>query len=113
MRTRAKLAAPLLLLTLPLRADAWGFQGHNFITANSVQHLPDPLKFYFQQNLTTVNQYASNEPPGRHYIDIDYYPEWAAGTFPHDENVLIAKYGLSTVQSNGESPWTIGNYRAT
>jgi hypothetical protein len=53
------------------------------------------------------------EPPGAHYIDIDYYPEFAAGTFPRDLSVLTARYGSSVVNNNGTAPWTAKSYQTT
>jgi hypothetical protein len=96
------------------RAFGWGTTGHSFITANSVQQLPDgPLKAFVNQNFSTISDYATNEPPGAHYIDIDVYSEFLAGQMPRDLNVLYAKYGTSFVNSNGISPWVIANYRTT
>jgi hypothetical protein len=96
------------------RALGWGAAGHSFITANSVQQLPDgPLKAFVNQNFSTISNYATNEPPGQHYIDIDVYSEFLSGQMPRDLNVLYAKYGTSFVNSNGISPWVIANYRTT
>ena len=88
---------------------AWGYNGHAHITAERFPHLPQPLRSFFQVNKVIRSQ-AANEPPGRHYIDIDVYPEFAAGTFPHDVNDLIAIYGESYVESNGMGPWTYNDY---
>jgi hypothetical protein len=99
------------LLTLTSSAAfAWGALGHSHITGGAIPHLPQPLRSFFEANVSSIRDQASNEPPGRHYIDIDVYPEFAAGTFPHDVNVLIATYGYSYVESNGMGPWTYANY---
>jgi hypothetical protein len=99
---------------LTSRAYGWGSQGHSFITQNSPQQLPDsPLKSFVNRYFSTISSYATNEPPGLHFIDIDAYPEFLAGQMPRDLNVLYAKYGTSFVNSNGISPWVIANYRAT
>jgi hypothetical protein len=102
----------MLLLSAP-RAFGWWETGHSYITHNAVQHLPAPLAAFVNQNLGTIDFYASGEPPGRHYIDIDVYPEFHAGQMPRDLNVLYGRYGTSYVNSNGISPWVIANYRAT
>jgi hypothetical protein len=95
-------------------AYGWGSQGHAFITQNSPQQLPDStLKSFVNRYFPTISSYATNEPPGQHYIDIDVYSEFLAGQMPRDLNVLYAKYGTSFVNSNGISPWVIANYRAT
>lgn len=92
-------------------ALGWGATGHQVITAGAVLHLPEPLKSFFSHYTITFQTKSQIEPSPSysHYIDIDWYPEFALHTFPHDENVLIAKYGLSTVQNNGDGPWAIAN----
>jgi hypothetical protein len=107
------LAVLLLLHQTAPRAFAWGSTGHSHITGGAISHLPEPLRSFFTANATTIRSQAAQEPSGRHYIDIDVYPEFAAGTFPHDVNVLIAKYGYSYVERNGMAPWTYANYVQT
>ena len=100
-------AATCLLAALPAApALAWWGQGHEYITASAVQHLPLPLRGFFAANMAEVASRAGGEPPGSHYIDIDYYPEFHAGTFPRDRNALVAIYGSSVVNSYGNGPWT-------
>jgi PEP-CTERM motif len=80
------------------------------MTGGSIGHLPEPLQSFFQINVNTIRSMASQEPPGKHYIDIDYYPEFFAGTLPHDVNDLIDLYGYPIVEDNGMGPWTYANY---
>lgn len=103
-------AALLLLHQIAPGAFAWGSTGHSHITGGAIPHLPEPLRSFFTTNATTIRSQAAQEPSGRHYIDIDVYPEFAAGAFPHDASVLIAKYGYSYVEQNGMAPWTYANY---
>lgn len=91
-------------------AHAWGGVGHSHITGGAIPHLPQPLRSFFEANQVAIKDQASDEPPGRHYIDIDVYPEFEAGTFPRDVDVLIAKYGYSYVESVGMGPWTYEGY---
>ncbi len=110
---RCALCAAVLLSMLQLTAStayAWGSQGHSHITGGAIPHLPQPLRSFFTANVSTIRSQASQEPPGRHYIDIDVYPEFFAGTFPHDVNDLIDIYGDSYVEQNGMGPWTYANY---
>jgi hypothetical protein len=95
------------------RAYGWSSAGHQFITDTAMQELPVTLRTFFLNHATAVKTAAGTEPPGQHYIDIDVYPEFAAHTFPHDESVLIARYGSAYVASNGEGPWTAATYRET
>ncbi len=92
------------------RSHARGRAGHERITEGTVAHLPQPLRAYVQFNLDTIRTISGGEPPGTHYIDIDFYPEFFAGTFPRDINDLIALYGENVVQQNGTVPWTIGDF---
>jgi hypothetical protein len=92
--------------------DRWGSTGHQHITAGAIAHLPQPLRAFFQANSAAVQSAAGVEPPGAHYIDIDYYPEFFDGTLPHDLGALIALYGQSVVDQNGTAPWTVGAYTA-
>jgi hypothetical protein len=103
-------AAALALGSFVASAGAWWAEGHGHITEGAVKHLPQPLYAYFHANVSALAADAGQEPPGAHYIDIDYYPEFLAGTFPRDLNALIAEYGSSVVESNGTAPWTVGDY---
>lgn len=91
-------------------ADRWGGAGHAHITSGAVAHLPQPLRHFFEANRDYIAAQSANEPPGTHYIDIDYYPEFFAGTFPRDYDDLVAIYGVSVVEDNGTGPWTAVDY---
>jgi hypothetical protein len=90
----------------------WGSSGHEHITAGAINHLPQPLRGFFQANSDTVSNAAGVEPPGTHYIDIDVYPEFFAGTFPRDWDAAVALYGVSTLNANGIGPWNAETYAA-
>jgi hypothetical protein len=98
-------------ICLPISSYGWGANGHRFITDTAVEELPPPLKSFFLTYKTLFKNLAATEPAGNHYIDIDYYPEFFSHTFPHDLDVLNAKYGSSVVTYNGLGPWTaLSNY---
>ncbi len=99
-----------LLFGGPPSAQAWWSNGHDYITREAVHHLPGLLKVFFEQHASSLGPLAANEPFGKHYIDIDNYPEWPTTDFPRDRDVLIAAHGSSFVDRNGEAPWTIGTY---
>lgn len=102
-----------LLICSSLFADnpQWGSEGHRFINEHAIDHLPPGMSF-FQDHRSYIRQH-STDPDGDplpgyyHYIDIDYYPEFFAGTLPHDLDSLIALYNPSTVYNNGIVPWVI------
>ncbi len=110
LRVAVALAGCFLGLALATPAQGWGGAGHRWLTTGAIPHLPLPLRGFFAANQSAIVTQAGNEPPGAHYIDIDYYPEFLAGTFPRNLNVLIAKYGSSAVNSNGKGPWTYADY---
>jgi hypothetical protein len=112
VRVRGVVCAVFIAVSasVALAQDRWGSTGHQHMTAGAITHLPQPLKGFFEANSATVASAAGVEPPGTHYIDIDYYPEFFAGTFPHNQATLVAMYGQSTVNSNGTAPWTVGTY---
>ncbi len=95
------------------RVEAWSSAGHVRITEGAVGQLPQPLRAFFHHQLDTITSEAGTEPPGKHYIDIDYYPEFFAGTFPRDLDDLFAIYGASVVEDKGMGPWTATDYLAT
>ena len=111
--TRRFVFAAFCTLTLSAPAHAWWDTVHSFITLNTLQQLPEPLHSFIVRTFPTVQSHATNEPPGRHYINIDYYSEFQASQMPRDLNVLYAKYGKTTVDTLGISPWNIADYRKT
>ena len=117
-------AAPIalaLLLASPAPGWAWGGATHHYIAQNYSQHLPaymDGLRAYDAVVDAHVTDPDTRRPftPGeefRHYIDIDYYPEFLAGALPHDRAVLEAQYGAQTVLEVGILPWAVAEVVAT
>ncbi len=117
-RTRHSLPlalATVLLVVLPAEGRAWGSVGHHYIAQNYSQHLPpqiDGLRAFdsvVDAHVTDPDTRKSSTPGEsyRHYIDIDSYPEFLAGTLPRDRAVLEAEYGASTVLNTGILPWAI------
>jgi len=110
-----------LVLVLPARALAWGGATHHYIARNYSQHLPaeiDGLRAYdavVDLHVTdpdTRKPYTPGEGP-RHFMDIDAYPEFLAGTLPHDRATLEQRYGSATVEANGVLPWAVGEVVTT
>jgi hypothetical protein len=100
----------------PAVAWSWGGATHHYIAQHYSQHLPpsvDGLRAYDSVVDAHVTDPDTRKPttPGesyRHYIDIDVYPEFLAGTLPHDRAALEALYGAPAVLENGIVPWAIG-----
>jgi hypothetical protein len=115
-RNTRRLAAALALVAfLPATGWTWGAVGHRYIAQNYSKHLPaymDGLRSYDATIYTHVTDPDTRKSttPGeaeKHYIDIDWYPEWLAGTFPRDRAALEAIYGSATVIDEGIVPWAV------
>jgi hypothetical protein len=118
---RALVAVAFLWAVFPACGWTWGGEGHRYIARNYSQHLPpgiDGLRTYdavVEQKVTDPDTRKSYTPGEsyRHYLDIDWYPEFLAGTLSHQRSVLEAKYGASVVLNNGVLPWAVGEVTAT
>ncbi len=96
-------------------ALSWGGPTHKFINMQAMKHLPASCPF-FANNAQWISDHAvdadnrkSSDPTEspKHFIDIEDYPEFAAGTLSHNYDTLVAKHGLSTVTNIGVVPWAI------
>lgn len=101
----------LSLLALSSLYGRWGWNGHRFINNVAVDHLPEPMSF-FKDHRDYLSQHSTDpdtdsDPGYYHYIDIDYYPEFFAGTLPSGWDEMIALYGLDIMEDNGLIPWVI------
>ena len=86
MKTKWRLLLGILGLAfgicLPASSYAWGAVGHRFLTDAALPELPEPLRAYFLSYANRITNTAAVEPPGNHFIDIDYYPEFFATPSP-------------------------------
>jgi len=90
---------------------AWGWGTHRYINENAVDCLPPEMDF-FQEHRNYLREHSTDpdidDLPGYyHYIDIDYYPEFFEGTFPHDWDEAVEQYGYDVITDNGTIPWVI------
>jgi len=107
--------AAILCAGLPSTGWTWGSVGHRYIAQNYSQHLPayiDGLRAYDSAVYTHVTDPDTRKgsTPGeseKHFIDIDSYPEFLAGTLPRDRAALEALYSPSVVTAEGVLPWAI------
>ncbi|HEX7880983.1 MAG TPA: hypothetical protein VF720_16350 [Candidatus Eisenbacteria bacterium] len=106
-----------LLVTIPGTAGAWGYAVHRLINRNAVANLPSDFSGFAQyaaqlEALATAADERKSSTPGeniRHYINIDEFAEFQAGTFPHQYADAVSRYGLSRLQSAGVGPWALEN----
>lgn len=111
----------LFLVFLPLTLIfSWGEEGHKLISKKAMTLLPDEISGFIQwQNYITEhsvdpdkrrNMDKTEDP--KHFIDIDFYPEFMKGKMIEDKNELIKEYGDTTVVKMGLLPWaTIDTYQ--
>lgn len=103
----------MLLITLSISTlfGRWGWGSHRFINDAAVDFLPEAMSF-FQDHRDYLSSHSTDpdtdDLPGYyHYIDIDYYPEFFAGTLPHQWQDMVDLYGQSVMEDNGVIPWII------
>ncbi len=105
----------LCILFLPASLLGWGGDGHTIIAKAAFKAFP-----YQISNLSSLRDQVIEKcmlpdqrrdaTPGeelRHYIDIDYYPEFRSGKMIHDYNRLVAIHGDSVVKKIGVAPWAV------
>ncbi len=99
------------LLTMTTLYGRWGWGSHRFINDAAVNHLPESMSFFNDHRSYlsehSVDPDSDSDPGNYHYIDIDYYPEFFAGTLPHTWQGMLDLYGQNTMEDNGLVPWVI------
>ncbi len=102
--------ALIILVQASSSSRAWWGVGHEYITANAIQHLPQPLRGFFEEHSDPLISRSGEEPPGSHWLHLDFYPEFFAGTLPYDREELSNLYSVAIVNSQGTAPWTFESY---
>jgi hypothetical protein len=106
----------LLLSAIPrVEVDAWGFNGHKFITDKAIDQLPPEIRPFFQKFRVTVVEHAIDpdtyrtmgwaEEPPRHFLDMDNWGPFPFTDLPHDYQAAVAKRGEDFVVKQGTVPW--------
>jgi hypothetical protein len=109
------LVALALAAARPAQLDAWGFNGHKFITERAIDLLPAEIRPFFVKFKTTVVEHSidpdtyrtmgwMDEPP-RHFLDMDSYGPFPFKDLPHDYAEAVSKRGADFVIKNGVVPW--------
>jgi hypothetical protein len=119
----------ILLIVLPVRTRAWGFEAHKFVMDRAIALLPPELRPMFEAGRSTLVErsidpdtwqnagYDDLESP-HHFLDLDWegygrYPLFAE--LPRDYTAAVAKFGKPRVDQNGTLPWRVeemhGNLR--
>jgi hypothetical protein len=111
----AALVALALSAAHPAQVDAWGFNGHKFISDHAIDLLPPELRPFFQKYRTTFVEHSvdpdtyrtmgfTTESP-HHFLDMDSWGPFPFKDLPHDYNEAVAKRGVDFVLKNGTVPW--------
>ncbi len=115
-----KLLLSAFLVFLPLSVMlGWGAEGHKLISNKAMTLLPDEMSSFTNwQDYVTIHSVDpdmrrnsdKSEAP-KHFIDIDFYPEFLNGNMIEDKAKLEAEYGDTTVTKMGLLPWaTLDTY---
>ncbi|HEX6464565.1 MAG TPA: zinc dependent phospholipase C family protein, partial [Vicinamibacterales bacterium] len=119
MRRILVLALTALLLSPFPRAalEAWGFNGHRFITDKAIDQLPPELHPFFDKYRAAVVEHSIDpdtyrtmgwaEEPPRHFLDMDNWGPFPFSELPHDYAAAVAKRGEDFVVKNGTLPWRV------
>lgn len=115
-----KLLLFLFVVILPFNLIlSWGGDGHKLICKKAMTLLPNEMNKFsqWQEYITTHSvdpdkrrDTDKTEDP-KHFIDIDFYPEYLKGNMIEDKRQLDSLYGESTVTKMGLLPWaTVDTY---
>jgi hypothetical protein len=115
-----KLLLLLVLILIPVSLLlSWGAEGHRLISNKAVELLPEEMNAFIKwQDYITIHSVDpdirrdtdKSEGP-KHFIDIDFYPEFLNGKMIEDKAQLVAEYGDSVVTKMGLLPWaTLDTY---
>ncbi len=115
-----KLLISALIILLPFSIMlGWGAEGHELISNKAMTLLPDDMNSFmkWQDYVKThsvdpdLRKKSDKSEGPKHFIDIDFYPEFLNGKMIQDKVTLNAEYGDSTVTKMGLLPWaTLDTY---
>jgi hypothetical protein len=111
----------VVLVLLPVSVIlGWGAEGHKLISNKAMTLLPAEMGSFIKwQDYITVHSVDpdlrrdrdKSEAP-KHFIDIDFYPEFLNGRMIEDKAGLVSEYGDSVVTKMGLLPWaTLDTYK--
>jgi hypothetical protein len=117
-RATSPACALALMLLAPVRAEAWGFEVHQFIMDRAIALLPGEVRPLFERHRAVVVERAIDpdtwittggfdEERPRHFLnlDADGYGAYPFRELPRDYAGAVAKFGASRVTRNGTLPW--------
>ncbi len=104
-----------LLLSTCSTLFAWGREAHKLINIKAVELLPDEMAIVKSWS-EYIGDHASDPDIRRdtkvdttewpkHFIDVDFYPEFMNGNMITDKSQLVNLYGEEKVKKMGILPW--------
>jgi hypothetical protein len=116
MRVMAALAvAVCILLLVPVRTAAWGFDVHRFIVDKAIDLLPDGLRPFYDKHRAFIVEHSVDpdlwrtagweEESPRHFVDLDAYGPPPFAALPRDYDRAVEQWGREFVTKNGLLPW--------
>jgi hypothetical protein len=117
MKNKIIILSLIIALTANLTITfAWGNKAHRIINMRAIEMLPEEMdkmkdwKDYIAEHASDPDIRRDNgtdttEWP-KHFIDLDYYPEFLNGEMITDKDKFISIYGEETVTKMGLLPWT-------
>ncbi len=118
MNRKLLLSAFLILLPVSVMLG-WGAEGHKLISNKAMTLLPAEMNSFskWQDYVTThsvdpdLRKDRDKSEGVKHFIDIDFYPEFLKGSMIEDKAKLVEEYGDTTVTKMGLLPWaTVDTY---
>jgi len=106
----------ITLISLFLHFSNWGFYAHKQINRAAVFTLPNPLFKFYKLHLHELTEkavdadkrrYVDPLEGGRHYIDLDAYPQGAIDSIPIHWSQAKEKMAEQSLRAKGILPWQI------
>ena len=108
-------AVLITIATTAEPAQAWGFEGHRFITARAIALLPTEIRPFFEKYREAIVEHSIDpdlwrivgweaEAPN-HFVDMDAYGPYPFKALPRDFDDAVRQHGRSFVVENGTLPW--------
>jgi hypothetical protein len=110
-------ALALVIAGSQMLAGAWGGPGHEIVTVEAVNRLPQPLQQFLASRISELkkktlepDRYLKSKDPdesSRHFVHLDVLGLGAAGVTSSFRTQLIAERGAGYLKKHGTLPWRI------
>jgi hypothetical protein len=111
------------VLAQPSRAEAWGYDAHQYIMERAIALLPPEIRPFFERHRAALVErtidpdawqiagFDDQEDPN-HFLDIDWegFGPYPFTGLPRDYDVAVQKFGVTRVRQMGLLPWRAAEY---